>query len=80
MSGKLLCEGSCPTAVTQRMYFHPDLVLPLAQFQCARTAWDAKVPMMAADPPGQLALTSDDETAPAALVENLPGSEFELEF
>jgi hypothetical protein len=36
--------------------------------------------MMAAGTPGQFALASNDETAPAALLEDLPGGEFESEF
>ena len=36
--------------------------------------------MMAADAPGQFALASNDETAPAALLEDLPGGELEIEF
>ncbi len=73
-------EGSCPAAVTPRMHFDPDSVLPLAQFQCARTAWHPKVPMMTPGAPGQFALASNDETAPAALVEHLLGGELEVEF
>ena len=36
--------------------------------------------MMAAGAPGQFALASNDETAPAALLEDLPGGESEIEF
>ncbi len=36
--------------------------------------------MMAATAPCQLTLASNDETAPAALIENLPGAEREIEF
>jgi hypothetical protein len=35
--------------------------------------------MMAAGAPGQFALTLNDETAAAALVEGLPGGEVEVE-
>ena len=62
------------------MHFHPDSVLPFVQLQRARTAWYPKVPMMAADATGQFALASNDETAPAALLEDLPGGELEIEF
>ena len=73
-------EGNCPVAVAQRMHFHPDSVLPFVQLECARTARHPKVPMMAAGAPGQFALASNDETAPAALLEDLPGGELEIEF
>src|SRR5713226_98014 len=36
---KLIREVGCPAAVMLRMHFHPNSVLPLAQLQCARTAW-----------------------------------------
>ena len=72
-------ESSCPAAVTQRMHFHPDSVLPFAQFQCARTPWHPKMPVMAPGAPCQCALASNDETAPAALVEGLAGGELEIE-
>jgi hypothetical protein len=36
--------------------------------------------MMASGAPSQLTLASDDKTAPAALVEDLPGAELEIEF
>jgi|GEM_PF-2719118 len=35
---------------------------------------------MAAGAPGKFALASNDEAAPAALVEDLPGGELEIEF
>ena len=73
-------ERTCPAAVTQGMHFHPDSVLPFVQLQCSRTAWYPKVPMMAADATGQFALASNDETALAALLEDLPGGELETEF
>jgi hypothetical protein len=76
---ELMREGSCPAAVTQRMDFHPDSVLPFAQLQRARTARDPKVPMMAAATPSQLALASNHETTLQALGENLPGGEVEVE-
>ena len=72
-------ERTCPAAVTQRMHFHPDPVLPFVHLQSARTAWHPKVPMMAADAPGQLALASNDDAAPAALIEDLSGAQVELE-
>jgi hypothetical protein len=72
-------EGGCPAAVTQRMNFHPDTALPFAQLQCARAARHPKVPMMAASTPGQFALASNDQTTPAALVEDLFGCELEME-
>ena len=62
------------------MHFHPDSVLPFVQLQRARAAWYPKVPVMAADAPGQFALASNDETAQAALLEDLPGGELEIEF
>jgi hypothetical protein len=36
--------------------------------------------MMAGDATGQFALASNDETAPAALLEDLPGGELEIQF
>src|SRR5438034_10329838 len=36
-------EGSCPTAVAQRMHLYPDPVLPLVQLQRARTTRNPKV-------------------------------------
>ena len=36
--------------------------------------------MMAADASGQFALASNDETAPATLLEDLHGAELETEF
>ncbi len=72
-------EGSCPATVTQRMHFHPDSVLPCVQFQCARAAWRPKVSMMAPGAPSQFALASNDETAPATFVEDLPGGDLEVE-
>ena len=38
------------------------------------------MPMMAAGAPGQFPLAANDETAPAALREDLPGGELEIEF
>ena len=73
-------KGSCPAAVTQRMHLHPDAVLPFVQLQCARTTWHPKVPVMAACTPSQFALAAHDETAPAAFLKDLPGSELEIEF
>lgn len=80
LRGKLVREGGCPAAITQRMHFHPDSVLPLAQLQRAWTAWDPQVPVTAAGAPRQFAFASNDEPAPAALVENLRGGELEVEF
>jgi hypothetical protein len=77
---KLMREGSCPAAVTQWMDLHPDSVLPFVQLQSARTAWHPKVPMMAAGSPRQLAFASNDQSAPAARLEDLTGGEFEGEF
>ena len=62
------------------MHFHPDSVLPFVQLQCARTAGHPKMPMTAAGAPGQFPLASNDETAPATLLEDLPGCELEIEF
>lgn len=62
------------------MHFHPDSVLPFAQLQRARPARHTKVPVAAAGAPGQFALTSNDETALAALLEDLPGGELEIQF
>lgn len=62
------------------MHFHPDSVLPFVQLQSAGTAWNSKVPMMAADAPGQLALASNDDAAPAALGQDLSGAQLEIEF
>ena len=77
---ELMCDGGCPTAVAQRMHFYPDPVLPCAQLQRARTAWNPKVPMMAAGAPSQLTLASNHEAAPAALLQALVGGELEIEF
>jgi len=77
---KVLGDCGSPPAVTQRMHFDPDSVLPFAQLQSAWTAWHPKVPMMAALAPGQLALAANHQAAPAALVEGLPGRELEIEF
>ena len=38
------------------------------------------MPMMATGTPGQLALASNDETAPMTLLENLPGGDLKIEF
>src|ERR1700693_490539 len=57
---KLMREGSCPAAVTQRMHFHPDSVLPFTQLQRARTARHPKMPMMAPSTTCQFALASND--------------------
>lgn len=62
------------------MHFHPDSVLPLVQLQRAPAARHPKVPMMAAGPPSQLALAPNDETSPAALLEDLPSGEVEIQF
>jgi hypothetical protein len=77
---ELLCDGSCPTAVAQRMHLDPDPVLPFVQLQCARTAWNPKMPMMAAGAPGQFTLASNHEPASAALLEDLLGGEPKIEF
>jgi hypothetical protein len=74
-----MCKGRCPTTVTQRMHFHPDSVLPLVQLECPRTAWNLKVPMMGASAPSQFALASNDNSAPAALLEDFPCREIEIE-
>jgi hypothetical protein len=73
-------ERSCPAAVTKRMNLHPDSILILAQLQCARAAWHPKVPMMAARATGQLARASNDHSVPAALIQDLPRGEVEIEF
>jgi hypothetical protein len=57
---KLMGEGVCPAAVTQRMHFHPDSVLPFVQLQRARTPWNVKVPVVAAAAPCQLTHASND--------------------
>jgi hypothetical protein len=36
--------------------------------------------MVAADPPGQFSLASNDQTAAATLVEDLRGAQLEIEF
>jgi hypothetical protein len=77
---KVVCERTCPTAITQGMHFHPDPVLPFVQLQRARTAWYPKVPMMATGAPGQFALAAHDEPAPATFFEDLPSGELEVEF
>ena len=77
---KLISEGTCPAAVTQGMHFHPDSVLPFAQLQGARPARHTKVPVAAAGAPGQFALIANNETALAALLEDLPGWELEIQF
>lgn len=77
---KLFRKSNCPPAVPQRMHFHPNPVLRFAQFERAQTAWQVKVPMMAPGAPGQLPLASNDEAAPAALIEGLPCCEPETEF
>lgn len=73
--------GECggPAAVTQGMHLHPDSILPFAQLQRARTAWHPKVPMVAAAAPGQFTFASNDQSAPSAIVENLPGGEPEID-
>ena len=73
-------EGRCPAAVAQWMHFHPDPVLKFAQLQGARTARHPQVPMVAPPAPGQHTLASNDQTAPVALVKDLPGCELEPEF
>jgi hypothetical protein len=73
-------EGSCPATVTQWMHFHPDSVLKFAQLQGARSARHPKVPMVTPPAPRQLTLASNDQTAPLALVQDLPGCELENEF
>ncbi len=62
------------------MHFHPDSVLPFVQLQRARTAWNPKMPMMAAAVPGQFTLASNREAATAALLQDLRGGELEIEF
>ena len=62
------------------MHFHPDPVLPLVQLQCARTAWNPKVPVMAADASCKFALAPNNEAALTALVKNLRGGQLEIEF
>jgi hypothetical protein len=73
-------ERGCPAAVTQRMHFDPDSVLPFVQLQSAGTAWNPEMPMMAPGTPRKFALASNDDSAPAALVEDLLGGELEIEF
>ena len=73
-------QSSCPAAVAQWMHVHPDSVLPFVQLKSAWTARDPKVPMMAAGAAGQFALASNDDSAPLALIEGLPGGELEIEF
>jgi hypothetical protein len=75
-----MCDASCPTTVAQRMDFHPDPVLPLVQLQGARTAWNPKMPMMAAGASCKFTLAPNDEAALPALVENLRGGELDIEF
>jgi len=77
---KLMREGSCPAAVAQWMHLHPNPVLPFVQLECARAAGYPEMPMMATGTPGQLALASNDETAPMTLLENLPGGDLKIEF
>ena len=73
-------EGSCPTAIAQRMHFHPDPVLPLAQLQRARTAWNPKMPMTAAGAACKFTLAPNNEAALATLVKNLRRGQLEIEF
>jgi hypothetical protein len=75
-----MCDGSCPTAVAQRMHFHPDPVLHLVRLQRARTAWNPKMPMMAAGASCKFTLAPNNKAALTALVKNLRGGELEIEF
>ncbi len=62
------------------MHFHPDTALPFVQLESAPTARYPKMPMMAAGAPGEFSLASNDDTAPAAFVEDVFGGEREIEF
>ena len=73
-------EGSCPVAIAQRMHFHPDSVPPFVQLQRARSARNPKMPMMAADAPGQLTLALNHESATPAFLQGLRGAEPEIKF
>jgi len=70
----------CLIAALLALALQPAASAPDGSLAGGRTARHPKVPMMAAGAPGQFAFASNDETAPAALLEDLPGCELETEF
>jgi hypothetical protein len=47
LRAELVSKFCCPAAVTPRMHFHPDSVLPLAELQGAATPREAEMPVVA---------------------------------
>lgn len=47
LRAELVSKFCCPAAVTPRMHFHPDSVLPLAELQGAAAPREAEMPVVA---------------------------------
>lgn len=71
---------TCPAAVTQRMYLHPDSVLPLTEFYGAATAGHPEMPVVTPRPARKRAFAPDHESLAAAFVESLASGQLEIEF
>jgi hypothetical protein len=72
-------EVARPAAVAHWVDFHPDLSLPLVQLQGAVATGDPEVPVTTPGAPCEFAFPLDDESVPAACLEGLPGSEFDIQ-
>ena len=47
LRAELVSKFCCPAAVTPRMHFHPDSVLPLAEFEGTAAHREAEMPVVA---------------------------------
>lgn len=72
-------EVARPAAVAQRVDFHPDPSLPFVQLQGAFATGNPEVPVTTARAACELAFALDNEAVPAACLEGLLGSEFDIQ-
>jgi hypothetical protein len=79
-AAKPLGERLGPTPVSERMHLHPHPVLPLVEFERARSARNSKVPVMASGSSRKLALAPNHKSSTEALPECLLGTETEIHF
>ena len=77
---QLAGERAGPPTVSSWMYFHPDAVLPLVQFERARPSRYSEVPVTAAGKTGHRALAPHHEPTPVTFLESLARSQGEIKF
>jgi hypothetical protein len=72
---QLVCECTCPPAVSERMNLDPHPVFPFIELERPSSTRHTKVPVTATGPPRKLALAADDETSSPALVKHVLSGE-----